>query len=801
MKKHLVSLLPVFLTLNLFGCKTPAPIAPAKKETASNEVLEKYLKSHPKIAEWLKVDKKIPALSPKTMGNLSMGQQNPEMARQSLRRSLQKYLTTKNLITIHNRLATIDPKRVPEKLKRTPEQLKTLTPLELDELNGQMIVALSGSPELEPSYTVIGPGHIPYPDLYCESDIGSAGVHDVTPSTDFSARRGERDPKGLWNNFNWPLKPHLTCVKSQAVRGTCSAFATIAALETEVSKRFSMKVNLSEQDAYFNAKCGWNFGCERDKEGAAAVDYLNPDGWTEGEFILESQWPYNDGTGILNHPVPTTDRKDLISELVHFKGVCENYDAALRPFCSETAPQGQVSGNNLARKPVPSSAPRLIVKNSVSLGNGASALALIKNYLRDDHPVIIGIKLTDAFKEATSYVPSKLGAADPLGHAVVVVGFIPNTAIQSAGLTTVPLANAAPGDSTTPGYFIIKNSWSTGYGDGGYVYLSSEYLGTHLTDATVITELEKKGTFPSAPTPGGHCGLGEVYNTRWNTCERVACPLDTRWNEDAKSCEPYACTPPNIMVNIPNNPLRTDDARQCQIINSSVYIDNLVLNGGERIRVQYHNGSGNPCGRPSTLELIASTRGQNNVLAQPIELWRETVETGDIAGSEERQIKFNRVWDLGYFQWLGIRSVDVTVTLKTLCSADNVRTSAKVARTTRSVRADSNRASTPFNLTTTQLIARASFNPQFPALRQSCTQEVHKEVLRLRRAQPGQLTPIRTIKSALCEKNLQKQCDIAAAVYLTEFILDKNMAWSYAMDGDNGCANKGWGHFENCICD
>ena len=70
--------------------------------------------------------------------------------------------------------------------------------------------------------------------------------------------------------MDWNNKWFHTCVKDQANRGTCVAFANTAALEYHVARKFGFWENLSEQALYNQMKFVWDredvydgYGCER----------------------------------------------------------------------------------------------------------------------------------------------------------------------------------------------------------------------------------------------------------------------------------------------------------------------------------------------------------------------------------------------------------------------------------------------------------------------------------------------------------------------------------------------------------
>lgn len=89
-------------------------------------------------------------------------------------------------------------------------------------------------------------------------------------------------------------------------------------------------------------------------------------------------------------------------------------------------------------------------------------------------PIIVQSQITDGFmgQARSGYVPDPR-ADDRVygGHAMVMVGYVSEDQIHHH-FHTLPL-NYVPGNG---GYFIVKNSWGSQFGDGGYYYISQAYL-------------------------------------------------------------------------------------------------------------------------------------------------------------------------------------------------------------------------------------------------------------------------------------------------------------------------------------
>lgn len=93
----------------------------------------------------------------------------------------------------------------------------------------------------------------------------------------------------------------------------------------------------------------------------------------------------------------------------------------------------------------------------------------IKTNVAAGIPAMFGFTVYQSYGQAaaTGKFPwPALGEGVVGGHAVVAVGYDDNMAIK----------NTNPNGKTTTGAFLIRNSWGTGWGNGGYGWLPYEYV-------------------------------------------------------------------------------------------------------------------------------------------------------------------------------------------------------------------------------------------------------------------------------------------------------------------------------------
>jgi C1A family cysteine protease len=97
-----------------------------------------------------------------------------------------------------------------------------------------------------------------------------------------------------------------------------------------------------------------------------------------------------------------------------------------------------------------------------------AVLSRVKTHLAAGHPSMFGFTVYSSIEMADDRgaIPFPARSERILGgHAVVAVGYDDR----------IKIANRSSGDETT-GAFLIRNSWRTGWGEGGYGWLPYEYV-------------------------------------------------------------------------------------------------------------------------------------------------------------------------------------------------------------------------------------------------------------------------------------------------------------------------------------
>lgn len=334
----------------------------------------------------------------------------------------------------------------------------------------------------------------------CSEEAGSNLVREYDRNgSDDSNTACQHKPNGVFNRYNWGQKWWHTCVKDQANRGTCVAFANTAALEYWVAKNrlyngIHSWVNLSEQAHYNRMKLTWadprqdygdGYGCDY------AYTKMEQDHWS---VPFENRWDYN----------PSTSRQECDSPItggtLGYFNSCVGYSPS--ESCSDSAHQSGVScmtdsaGNRSCAFSVPnlSSTTGFRVTTHAQLWDGANvdfstfkvALAALLGT-----PVALELSVVPAWDgvDANGFVTYVANQKSRGGHAVTVTGYINNTDLANA------FANAGftPPQASGGGYFIIKNSWSSCWGDAGYVYVPWDYVRNYSYSAVAVHGAQSNG--------------------------------------------------------------------------------------------------------------------------------------------------------------------------------------------------------------------------------------------------------------------------------------------------------------------
>lgn len=274
----------------------------------------------------------------------------------------------------------------------------------------------------------------------------------------------------------------ITTIKDQGGRGTCMAFAYVSALETLIARRTKSAFNLSEQYAYY-----WLRGDDGVLGDGAGWGDFNDIIGRQRMIPTEVRWKYNPSRSRVRIPADTS------KAVTEFRNSCLNYP---NQACSDTTAQAQLvcqgGTNNCAWKPEWDIAPNAafnfratqgnevwVALASNALGNGDAARAyrraLLRQMIDRGDQLILGFTVDGAFDSiGASGLPdtARMGQNVRGGHAIHVVGYVnTGTQIYDAKIGPVNVKLSLP-----TGYFVIKNSWSCGFGDGGYAYLPDNFM-------------------------------------------------------------------------------------------------------------------------------------------------------------------------------------------------------------------------------------------------------------------------------------------------------------------------------------
>ena len=319
--------------------------------------------------------------------------------------------------------------------------------------------------------------------LVCSLEIGASTKADNILFGDQTDSGGCKaatpSASGILANFNWYNKNLLTCVREQGARGSCHIFGSTSAMEELIARDTGNYVNLSEQDFMENEKLIWGPAYFGDG-GDAATDLGNAQTF-KYRFAYESQWDYNPSW---SQPGPPA---------YEYVNSCKNYPLT-EPGCSDDAPQAPI-----VCSPSCSFTPAVLSgSRSPYMSNGTISLWDPSNKILSFDKIILALAFSEAvvweFKVSHNFEYDAPGGyvvysttdindtKDYLGgHVVHLVGFVSN-----ADLASNPKTASVTPDPQGLGYFIIKNSWGTCFGDAGSYYVPVAYLYAVTNDVLAV---------------------------------------------------------------------------------------------------------------------------------------------------------------------------------------------------------------------------------------------------------------------------------------------------------------------------
>lgn len=365
------------------------------------------------------------------------------------------------------------------------------------EVQGYNDVIAGYALEIAPPRFDFSPRPAGYP-ASCEDEVGAVAGSDRTGDCAPS-------PDGVFARHYWPTKWFNTCIKDQGNRGTCIAMATTSAIEQRVARRDNQWVNLSEQALYNKMKLNWHREDYWDGYYSAQLAYqLDHRGY---HVPYEQRWPYNlslarvDGVErckeTMCDPNSTWCKGQCADNEAwwYYLFSCEDYAGT----CGDSSHQTrlvcyqELDGSYHCGFELPD-------QNVDGEGFGAGryselwdhadrelSFARVILHLFLQNPVVATMPLYESFWDATpngGWIPMPDTANERVrgAHGMHILWYVDNDVLAEIA----PDVPAGAGG----GYFIVKNSWSNCFGDGGYVYIPYDYITTYAYDVVAYHELQ-----------------------------------------------------------------------------------------------------------------------------------------------------------------------------------------------------------------------------------------------------------------------------------------------------------------------
>lgn len=348
------------------------------------------------------------------------------------------------------------------------------------------------------------------------------------------------------SRYNWTLKAHITPIRDQAIRGTCTAHGVVGAMETLLKRWQFRDVNFSEQELYAEAKSTW-FPSPKAYGDGLGIYSVTSEMVRRGYRVdLESRWPYN----------PSMQRladKDLLA----YTHSCDGYSGP----CSDTNHQYPVACTQVAnttycavQRPATVTDPNAShgrIGGTHSLwvaGQPDVSIAAIKALVGAGKPVVLGFAWDGNFGGAAGQDPNVRAAgrirqfddryvADG-GHTVLVVGWLDNGSLP-------PEDRALDSD----GYLVVKNSWGC-TGDHGHMYLSYGWLARRVNSAAVVSGVTTTAQLPQATLAVSRGVVRSAAELTFTTTSTAAMTRIELYTDQAAT--PLKVYTPNLVAQLKN---------------------------------------------------------------------------------------------------------------------------------------------------------------------------------------------------------------------------------------------------------
>lgn len=275
-------------------------------------------------------------------------------------------------------------------------------------------------------------------------------------------------PTNYVAKYWFPLKNFISPIKNQANRGTCWAFAAIGAVESRELVQNNNATNLSEQFLINKVKHDWDNSDSVD--GYFSNLALNSASSRGQSLLSESGWTYNPASNGIAHK--DNDISTYNQDCDNYSGTCSHSSHESHQVCTKVVFVDFCSYSEVVFNGpgVTASSTQQVWSNGYPFN-----LNILKANLANGYVLLANFVIYSGFDGAVNGVVSDFSTTGNRGgHAVQIVGFLPNEKLQ-------PNPKAGGG-----GYFIIKNSWGCGAGDGGFYYIPASYVSTLFNSISVL---------------------------------------------------------------------------------------------------------------------------------------------------------------------------------------------------------------------------------------------------------------------------------------------------------------------------